>query len=112
MRRDLAIVLVAAAALAAATAVLATGPAFGRGAPEPGAAAVPSGARSAQGSITARATVLATGPGRAALAAGDSLLAGAGNGVLFTVDGIARITRPATPGAAGAAVLVVEYVAN
>jgi hypothetical protein len=104
MRRDHAIV-------ALATAVLAAAPAWGRGVPDQAAAAGPSAPRTAQGSITARATVLATGPDRAALAAGDSLLAGAGNGVLFTADGTARISRHAVP-APGPPVLVVEFVAN
>ena len=104
MRRVLTIVLVVAAAIA-------TAPAAGRAEPDRGDTHRASRPASARGSITARATVIATGPGRAALAAGDSLLAGAESGVVLTGDGVARVTRLARP-APGAPVLLVEFVAN
>lgn len=104
MRRDLAIVLASVLVLSTALAANATPNAAPDGAP---GAAPPK----AQASITARAQVIAAGPGRAAVAASESLLSDAAIGATTTADGLARITWHADD-APGTPALLIEFVAN
>jgi len=104
MRRDPAIVLASVLVLCAALAANAA-----PGAAPDSAPATPPPA--AQASITARANVIAAGPGRTALAASESLLSGAEIGAATTGDGLAQITWSRAPAADGRALLI-EFVAN
>ena len=112
MRRDLAIVLAGVLAsvlvLSAALAANAT-PGAAPGATPDGAPAAPPPA--AQASITARAHVIAAGPGRAAVAASESLLSGAEIDAATTGDGLAQITWSRARAPDGRALLI-EFVAN